>query len=188
MRLDYLLVAGLLLIPVTAATRAAEAPQAPATAPTTAPAATVDNPQFANWNRFNVGSNSTLTTNIETGGQKIATESTNTLVEKGADKVVVEVSGTMEVAGKRNAIPAQKQTIPAKIDSQSINKVAGEKIDAAGKTFDCAVYEMVNPDPAQKDAKAKVWISDEVPGGVVKLEANMPQGSVNGSLKSFEVK
>ena len=100
----------------------------------------------------------------------------------------VEISGTMNIAGQKNELPPQKQDIPAQIAKRSITQVATEKVEAAGKTFDCKVYEMLSDESAQNNAKARVWLSDEVPGGVVKLEASMPQGSVTGTLTSFETK
>ncbi|MEO6435062.1 MAG: hypothetical protein ABIP55_04780, partial [Tepidisphaeraceae bacterium] len=121
-------------------------------------------------------------------GQKIATESTNKLLEKNADNVVIEISGTMEMLGQKRPIPAQKQTIPAKIEKQNITETGAEKVEAAGKSFDCKVYEMANQDPKTQGAKAKVWFANEVPGGVVKMEASMDQGSVKSTLKAFEKK
>ena len=177
--------AALFALPVTA--RAADAASAPTTAPTTAPEELIDNPQFAHWTKFNIGSSATLSTEIKTSGQTISTVSTNKLLEKDGEKVIVEISGTMNIAGQKNELPPQKQTIPAQIAKRSIKQAATEAVEAAGKTFDCKIYEMLN-DPGQPDAKAKVWLSDEVPGGVVKLEAAMPQGSVTGALTGFETK
>ena len=181
----FLVVAALFAGP----TRAADAPQAtaPTTAPTTAPEELIDNPQFDHWAKFEIGSSATLSTEILMGGQKVSTVSTNKLLEKGDEQIVVEISGTMNIAGQKNELPPQKQEIPAQIAKRSITQTATEKVDAAGKTFDCKVYEMLN-DPGQPDAKAKVWLSDEVPGGVVKLQATLPNGTVTGSLTSFEVK
>lgn len=175
-------------------TRAADAPPAPArpaaptTAPTTAPEELIDNPQFAHWSKFEIGSSATLSTEILTGGQKVSTVSTNKLLEKNGEKVIVEISGTMNIAGQNNELPPQKQDIPAQIAKRTITQSATEKVDAAGKTFECKVYEMSNDESGQPGAKAKVWLSDEVPGGVVKLEATLPNGSVTGSLTKFEAK
>ena len=93
----------------------------------------------------------------------------------------------MNIAGQNQEIPPQKQTILAKIEKQNITEVGAEKVEAAGKTLDTKVYEMAGGAPGQT-GKAKAWISDQVPGGVVKLEAKTPQGAVAGMLKGFEVK
>ena len=160
----------------------------PAQTPATAPAEElVDNPQYAHWNKFNTGSASTLLTTIDMSGQKIVTETTNTLLEKNAEKVVLEVSGSMEMGGNKQIIPPQKQEIAARVEKQDIRQLAGEKMEAAGQTFDCTVYEMNSPDPKQQ-GKAKAWTSDKVPGGVVKIEAKTPTGTVVSTLQSFEVK
>ncbi|MEO6434709.1 MAG: hypothetical protein ABIP55_02970, partial [Tepidisphaeraceae bacterium] len=83
---SLIVVAALSCIAFSPALRAVEAPAAPV-AP--APTEKVDNPQFTNWSKFNVGSSSTLDTEINAQGQKIATESTNKLLEKNADNVVI---------------------------------------------------------------------------------------------------
>lgn len=147
----------------------------------------VDNPAFGAWTKFAVGSNATLSGSIEAGERKMQMEMTQKLAEKADDKVTIETTATMEMMGQKHATPARKQEIKAKTEKADITEIGSEKVEAAGKTFDCKVYEMKNPDP-QSQGKAKAWISSEVPGGLVKMEANGPQGKMSYTLKSFEVK
>ena len=151
----------------------------------------VSNPQFENWKKFNEGSSATVTTTIEAKGQKINTESTNKLTAKADDQVTVEMSGTVEVAGQKRPIPPQSQKVPAKVEKEDAPVQVGEateKVEAAGKTFDCKVYEITKALGNGQTVKAKTWLNSEVPGGVVKMEAKSEQSSVVAILKSYEAK
>ena len=125
--------------------------------------------------------------------KRMTTEQLLTIVGAAIGSPVVvsiakRILATMNIAGQNNELSPQKQDIPAQIAKRTITQSATEKVDAAGKTFECKVYEMSNDESGQPGAKAKVWLSDEVPGGVVKLEATLPNGSVTGSLTKFEAK
>lgn len=153
------------------------------------PAPMVDNPQYQAWARYEVGSSETLEGNIDGGnGQKMSMLSTHTLKEKSGDQVTIEITVTMEVMGQKHSSPPQQQVIHAKSEKQDVDEVGKEEVSAAGRSFHCTVYEAHSPNPKADDAKAKIWVSDEVPGGVVKMEATTPHGSITSLLKSFEIK
>ena len=150
----------------------------------------ITNPQFECWKKFAEGSNSTITTVIENKGNKFTTVSTNKLVAKADDKMEIEISGTVDMLGQSRALPVQKQTVPAKMEKDKVPTQvaeATEKVEAAGKTFECKIYEFKR-DVSGKPMTAKCWLSDEVPGGVVKMEAKTEEGGISAILKSFEAK
>jgi hypothetical protein len=151
----------------------------------------VANPTFENWKKFAEGSNSTLVMTIEAGGQKITSETVNKLVTKTDEAITVEVSGSMEIAGQKQAMPTQTQKVTPKVEKADAPTQVGEsteKVEAAGKTFDCKVYEISKKQPNGQSVKAKIWTNEDVPGGVVKMETKSDQANVNGVLKSFEKK
>jgi hypothetical protein len=166
----------------------------------------VDNPQYQAWSKFAVGSSQTLAG--EMGGNdantpKMTMESTRKLVEKTDDHVVLEVTATVSIMGQQHTAPARKVTVPAKAEQQDLKSIGSEDVQAAGKTFSCKVFEMSLKDVAAQrpgggprgggaatapQGKAKVWISDDVPGGLVKIQVDTPQGTMTQTLKSYEAK
>jgi hypothetical protein len=151
----------------------------------------IANPTFENWKKFAEGSSATISTTIDANGQKMNSETTNKLASKADDAITVEVSGTMEAFGQKRPIPTQSQKVPPKVEKADAPVQVGEsteKVEAAGKTFDCKVYEVTKKMPNGQTIKAKSWVSDDVPGGVVKMEVKSDQANVTGLLKSFEKK
>jgi hypothetical protein len=151
----------------------------------------IANPTFENWKKFGEGSSATITSVIDANGQKMNSETTNKLAKKGDDAITVEVSGTMEAFGQKQTIPTRSQTIAPKVEKADAPQQVGEateKVEAAGKTFDCKVYEVTKQLPNGQSVKSKIWVSDDVPGGVVKMEVKSDQANVTGVLKSFEKK
>ncbi|HTL29438.1 MAG TPA: hypothetical protein VL282_09455 [Tepidisphaeraceae bacterium] len=151
----------------------------------------VANPQFDHWTKFGEGSSATVTTTIDAGGQKMSSESTNKLTAKAEDNLTVEISGSMEVAGQKHTIPTQTQKVTKMVEKadapQQVTEKT-EKVEAAGKTFECKVYELTKALPNGQTIKAKTWMSTDVPGGVVKMEAKSETGNFTAVLKSFETK
>ena len=151
----------------------------------------VANPAFENWKKFEAGSTSTMSMTIEAGGQKMKSETVNKLASKADDVITVEVTGTMEVLGQKQTIPTQTQKVAAKVEKDDAPTQVGEsteKVEAAGKTFDCKVYELAKKQANGQTVKAKMWMNDDVPGGIVKMEAKSEQANVTGVLTSFEKK
>jgi hypothetical protein len=150
----------------------------------------IDNPQFAYWKKFAEGSTAIHELTADRpDGQKFKTEITTKLVSKSDDEVTVERTTTMEFGGQKRTSPPKTEKIKAKVDNDKYDVKSdsgSEKIEAAGKTFDCKVIEIANPQ--NKDTTLKLWMSDQVPGGVVKIEAKAGQGSFSSLLKSFEAK
>ncbi len=148
----------------------------------------VDNPQYQAWAKFAVGSSETLAGEIDAQGMKIQMTTVRKLVEKADDHVTVESTTTTSVMGQDRTGPTTKIEIPAKTDAKDVIAHDNEKVEAAGKTYDCKVYETAQPTPQSDQAKAKIWVNGDIPGGLVKMEAGSARGTITYLLKSFEVK
>jgi hypothetical protein len=125
---------------------------------------------------------------MNNGQVKMDMEMTYKLVEKADDHVTLEISTTMTMMGQQHTAPARQQVVKAKVDKMDAVEKGQEKVDAAGKTFDCKIWEIPDTNPNHPDARAKIWANEEVPGGLVKIEASSQRGTVTYLLKGFEVK
>ena len=147
----------------------------------------VDNHKYQAWAKFKPGSSSTISADIDKAGNKIHLDMTRKLVSLDDDKVVIEVASTVTFMGHDHAAPTRQETYPAKIDKEKVDikKTGDKEIDAMGKTFKCTVYEatgdpdaptgrgaVMNPD----NMKATAYISDDVPGGLVRLDGKGQDG------------
>ncbi len=157
---------------------------------------TIDNPQYTSWAKFKVGTSVTLKTESDMGGMNSQMETTMTLLELTPDKAVVETKMSMNAAGHQMDMPARKMDIPAKIEkpAPTLNgatpatepakvdaKQSTEEIDVAGKKIKCKVVEATTVTNGMT-TKSKSWTSEEVPGGLVKMEATM-EGPAKGTTK-----
>src|SRR5512146_2882612 len=79
---------------------------------TVAMAEQIDNPQYASWSKFKPGTSITRKAEVDVNGQKMATETTTTLVEVTPEKAVIENKTSMPGMD----MPGQKMDIPAKIE------------------------------------------------------------------------
>jgi len=154
------------------------------------------NPRYTHWSRYKVGSNTTMVANVSTPqGMTINMEMKRTLKELTDDKAVIEVVSSTEVMGQSHPGKPHDEIIQAKkAENDAYKEVGHETVEAAGKSYDCTVIEATQTVPAgpggrPQEGKAKVWVTDDVPGGMVKLEATgMSNQTVSFLLKSFEAK
>jgi hypothetical protein len=139
-----------------------------------------DNPKYTSWAKFKPGSSSTVAADMEVNGSKYHISLTRTLVSIDADNAVVESKSTMNLLGHDQTMPARQETIPSKIAKDELKETGTKDVQAIGKTFKCRVYETnggsgaagAAHSPANPESmKASVYMSDDVPGGLVRLEA-----------------
>jgi hypothetical protein len=195
------LLAGLVLPVMFLVGRAAAAGPAGAAAP-----AGVENPEYTVWAKFKEGSSFTLAQDREVGGAekvKVHTEVASRLVRITPALAVVE---TALVTTKGDVVtrttPSRKE-IPARTDHPALREAGDAEVEAAGRRFKCKVYEFVaeaaesaERDPRSRPAtrpqvqavKGKMYLSPDVPGGVVKAEFAGPAGPEVFVLKEFEAK
>jgi hypothetical protein len=144
----------------------------------------IENPKYHAWVKFKPGSNSTVTADMDIQGSKIHISMTRTLISIDDSTAVVETKSTVSVMGHDHAAPARQESIPAKTDKDLITQTGEKDVEAMDKTFKCKVYEAKedpNAGPTRgapnPDAmKATVYASDDVPGGLVRLEATQKDG------------
>ena len=149
----------------------------------------VDNPQYKYWSTCKVGSWAKMKMEMEQGGQKIEGEMTYKLLEVKDDMVVVEVTGKSKFGGQEYPIPPQKQEIKAKesADKVKIQKEGDEEIEVAGKKMKCHWYEFQSK-TGEKEAKGKVWLATEIPGGMARFEMLGAEGAKPIVMSSLEWK
>lgn len=143
----------------------------------------VDNPQYAGWSKFKPGTSVKYSQATVAMGQNTEGEIVMTLIAITPEKATIETKMSMVMEGKKVDMPAQKLDIAAKVpksqakdtgepdgSAKAETKQGAEKIEVGGKTYDCKWTE-VTSDQNKMHMIAKTWLSDEVPGKMVKMEA-----------------
>ncbi len=149
----------------------------------------VDNPVYQDWARFKVGTTVSYEQKMKAQGQDMAMKQTFKLTALDKEKADVQLTQSMNMGGMAMEMPGMTLTHPAKVKKEELDKadqpgemprikVEGgrEKVDAAGKTFDCTWGEVEMEQDGAK-MKGKTWVSTEVPGGMVKMNV---KGTVEG--------
>jgi hypothetical protein len=135
-----------------------------------------DNPDYAVWAKFKVGSSKTLSGTIQMGSARIEVQTTYTLREVTPSHVVVESRTTTDFGNGPHVGKPVRQVEAAKVEAEEIRNLGHENTEAMGRSFSCTVYQMkddaVNGVERPWGGKAKVWVCPEVPGGVVKWDVN----------------
>jgi hypothetical protein len=137
----------------------------------------IDNPTYASWSKFAVGTSVKLVTEAGTAGQSMT--AVHKLVELTADKAVIESTMSSSMAGQTFDLPPQRRdepkvlevpaAPPADAPKPEIKEGKGEVTVPAG-TFSCTWTETVVAMQGMTST-AKIWQTDAVPGRVVKMES-----------------
>lgn len=158
----------------------------------------IDNPAYKKWSAYKPGTWVKHKTTADMAGQKTENEMTTKLVEVTPDKAVIEIAMSMTVGGQKMDMPAQKQEVPAKIEKPAAPaadapkadvKEGEEEVTVAGKTFKCKTTETTMKQ-GNNTTKSKVWMSDDVPQGMVKMQSSTEgdmKMSSNMELVAFEI-
>src|SRR5438046_3079564 len=93
----------------------------------------VEDPRYAAWKDYAIGSSARYETETAAGGQKMLFESTHKLLEKADDHVTVEVTTSYTIDGAKHSVPPQKQNIAAKSEKKNVAEKESEDVKAAGK-------------------------------------------------------
>jgi hypothetical protein len=143
----------------------------------------VDNPEFANWSKFKKGTSVTLKSVSSFNNMSSEASITSTLVEVGADKLVIEMtssvkSGGMEFKGEPMKRDVTKTvTLPKELKKEDFAKgkppgtyeEGTETLKVGGMDVKAKWYKY-KADTDGTKTEAKMWISEEVPGMMVKSE------------------
>jgi hypothetical protein len=129
-------------------------------------------PTFKYWKDWKVGA---WSTHKATAGAGIEIESTVTLTEIAADKIVVTSAGKVTVQGREKPTAPRKQEILLHDPKMgAIDKEGDEAVEAGGKTYKCHWIQASTESAGGVKVTMKMWLSKEVPGGIVRSEVGDP--------------
>jgi hypothetical protein len=143
------------------------------------------------WGSFKVGSYETMktTTTTDVGGNKTNTsiETKMTLLSLSADKATVESATTMmgNTTKTNMDIPLAASTTTPPPNGSTPNasvKSGTETLTVAGKSLSCK-WTQTESEAGGNKTVSKVWMSEEVPGFVVKM-VNTTTGTMSSEMVS----
>jgi hypothetical protein len=143
----------------------------------------VDNPEFANWSKFKKGTSVTLKSVSTFNNMSTEASITSTLVEVGAEKLVIEMTSAVKSAGMEFKGEPMKRdvtktiTLPKVLSKEDFAKgkppgtyeEGTETLKVAGMDVKTKWYKY-KADTDGTKTEAKRWMSDDVPGMMVKSE------------------
>ncbi len=143
----------------------------------------VDNPEFANWSKFKKGTSVTLKSVSSFNDMSSEASITSTLVEVGADKLVIEMTSAVKAGGMEFKAPATKRdvtksiTLPKDYKKEDFAKgkppgtyeEGTETLKVGGMDVKTKWYKY-KADADGTKTEAKMWMSEDVPGMMVKSE------------------
>ena len=163
----------------------------------------IENPMYTQWAKFNPGTSVTIAMTSDNAGQTSKMETKTTLKDKSDDKLTLETAMSMDAGGQKMDMPAQSIEVKKMIDDPAaaapnapadapkpVTKTSEESVTVVGGTFKAKVTEST-VDAGGSKIVSKTWTSDDVPGGVVKMEATTDgaaKSSTKMELKSLDKK
>lgn len=145
----------------------------------------VPNPDYVYWSKFKKGTSVSYKTAGKAGIMSVNSVSTQTLVEVGGDKIVLELTTTQEGVAKpftttRSApkmveLPAgmsKKDSAAEKERPAGTTAEGTEVLKVAGREYKTRWYRYAT-DAGGDKLEGKLWLSDEVPGKVVRSETKI---------------
>jgi len=148
------------------------------------------------WGSFKAGSMSKLksVSEMEVAGNKMKTETTMTYTLKSvsADEAVVEmetVTPNVPPQKMEQKFPLKAPEVKGTGEAPKV-KTGSEEIEVAGKKFKCTTSEVDSEANGMKTS-TKTWMSDDVPGHLVKSVTKMSgatSGTTTMELVEFAVK
>jgi hypothetical protein len=161
----------------------------------------VESPLYASWARHKVGTAVTLrsVTEAGAGAGKAETTTTYRLVELDDKKAVVEMVVVSNATGKEVKNAPQRLEIrrlfpllPG-VKKEDVGKPSGaiakgeETISVAGKEYKAQWYDSKGRTEAGESI-ARTWISDEVPGTMLKSIIRVPKAKATTTMELVEIK
>ena len=160
----------------------------------------VDNPAYKSWANFKPGTTITMKTENEFNKMKSEFVIVSKLVEVGKDKCVIEVETITKVMGMEFKAPAMKQDVPktydvpkpkdgetpAKVETPDITREEGKETLKIGAVEVKTTWMKYKGKTAAGEAEGQTWMSDDVPGGLVKSVTKA--GEVTSKTELIEIK
>jgi hypothetical protein len=127
----------------------------------------IDNPLYSAWSNFQPNASATYEGDVESSnGEKSHVKTSITLIERTADGMKIQAS----VGDGNSAAKSDSKSIPAKVAAGDARHLRDEDVTAMGKNFKCKVFEIKSAAAGEEgDDTATVYLSDDVPGGMVKM-------------------
>lgn len=161
----------------------------------------IDNPMYKQWAKYKPGTFVTMKSTSEMAGTKTESTVTTTLKSVTPEKIVVTMEVVSKMGDQEYKMPAQEMEYPAKIKKEDMDDVqkakdkpdtkkGKETVEVAGKKL-ATNWTEVKIDNEKMTTVTKMWESEEVPGGLVKMETDMKKpmaGKVKMIVVKFEVK
>jgi hypothetical protein len=165
-------------------------------------AETIDNPEYKSWSAHKAGTTVTMKTVSEFDKMTSEITTTNKLVEVGKDKLVLETEVVSKVMGMEFKQPATKRDVPKTIDIPKADPGKAPKAEKPEKpegtteegteTLKIGATEVKTKwfkakvkTPAG-EAESQTWMSDDVPGGLVKVVSKV--GDTKTTIEVTEFK
>lgn len=146
----------------------------------------VPNPAYEAWSKFKPGATAKVVGSTKTMGLETVVEITTRLVEVTPQQATVEVSAVITSGGNRVEQAPERAPVAARVkQSEAPAPVGEEEITVNGQKYHCRVYELKKTEDGTT-LTARTWMSDQVPGGIVKVES-VTSGQVASDTR-FELK
>jgi hypothetical protein len=149
-----------------------------------APADQIDDPGYVHWSKFKPGSTTKTLTLNESAGLKISIQITTTLLAVTPEKITVEIISETDSSGTKLSPRTRKQDVAAKRAKPadpSLTKESKETLTFAGKSYRCTLSE-----ETRGTLHIKTWLSDEIPGGLLKAQITDDGVSITTNLVDFK--
>lgn len=168
-------------------------------APSIIAAAEVENPTYASWSKYKVGTTVVHRAVTGEGRGAIETKTTSTLIELTDAKAVVEQVVVSDATGSKVESAPQRfthrQTFPLLpgVKKEDIGKPSGaidrgeEALDVAGKSYKSRWYDTKGQTEAGPSI-TRTWLSDDVPGRLVKAVTKVPAAKKVTTMELVEIK
>lgn len=146
--------------------------------------AMIENGEFSAWHKFLKGTAITTRMTSTAGGQTSEVTMSVTLLDVGPDKVVLEAAAVTRAKGMEVKMPAVKRDVPRTITlpkgtprpppagarPEGTYEEGTETLKVGGTEVKAKWYKVKNETGGVK-SDARMWISVDVPGMMVKMEA-----------------
>jgi hypothetical protein len=158
----------------------------------------VEHPLYRSWAAHPVGTEVVMRSVTESKGRRIESTSVTRLVRVEPDRVVIESRTAQGAPGQNTPEGAQeyeyRRMFPLMpgVKKEDVGRPKGlskdeESLEIAGKTYRTRSYESKGTTEAGPSL-SRSWISDQVPGQLVKSVTTVPAASTTTTLELVEIR
>ena len=158
-------------------------------------------PEYTQWSKHKPGTSVTMSMVSEVAGQKSETVTKTTLKSVADAELVLETTMTMMIADQKIEQPPMERKVPKMLPKVEVPKETStdpkpkieegqEELEIAGKKLKCKRMKTTT-EVAGSTMVSTMWTTDDVPGGLVKMETSMSgamESKTRGVVTAFELK